>query len=641
MNRHQANFFLKSNELPKELELCWGVVNDRLDLIKLSEPLYKLINKPIASILKQPLSRSFSSLDVAKIDLKNRHAPQYLNFIDDYGQGYKVTICPIVDSDQHWAILMSPINLDDKWLMELHPDYQYALQTSDEWLQQIEAVLSAKPSKAIQTSVQQATMLTQSNVGYVHIFDQKNEKILMTAWSDNAHEHIAIKHNQTYSAHEGIWVEVIKTGKAFIQNEPIVEIDGKTALQGYFPFKRHLCVPIFYRGKLVGLLGVANRDKPYTLIDAKSLTIYATILWHSIELPRTLRAMNKQSHIIKSQQEKMTHILVQLVGAIAEALELKDAYTAGHQKSVAQLSCLIGERMGLDEDRLEGLKLGALIHDIGKLAIPSQILSKPSRLTETEFALVKQHSVQGALIVDEVEFPWPIKQMIRQHHERLDGSGYPDGLTADEIILEAKIIAVADVADSVLSHRPYRAALGMDALTSILLAGRDIEFDAEVVDCCLDILSTDEIKTEESIATLALQPVVFLEEYYTLEHAESLLKKAKMDVAIVLSEKSRLPIGVIDKHIMAFWHSPFLDTAAERLVDRNLLNKRVHQVMEHKFQCVAEDSTLYDAKVLMDKTEQGYLVVQNANNQVRGIVTWQILANALAEELEQERMHHS
>ncbi|MCW3172634.1 HD domain-containing phosphohydrolase [Shewanella subflava] len=629
MNRHQPNF-LNLNELPKELELCWGVINERFDLIKLSESLYKLINKPIASILKQHLSRSFSSLDVAKIDLENRHSSQYLNFIDDFGQGYKVTICPIKESDQHWVILLSPINLDDKWLMELHPDYNHALQSSDEWLQQIEAVLSAKPGEVIQTSVQQAAILTQSDISYVHVLGRKKGEVRLTAWSNNAHKHVTIKPNQTYSANEGVWGEVIKTGKAVIQNEPMVEIDGKKALQGYFPFKRHLCVPIFYRGNFVGLIGVANRDKPFTVIDAKSLTVYATIMWHTVEVLRTLKRMDKQSQLIKAQQEKMSHILAQLVGAMSEALELKDAYTARHQRSVAQLSCEIGEKMGLDEDCLIGLKLGALIHDIGKLAIPSQILSKPSKLSEIEFALVKQHPVQGGLIVDEVEFPWPIQQMIRQHHERLDGSGYPDGLTSDEIILEAKIIAVADVADSVLSHRPYRAALGMDALTSILLAGRDIEFDAEVVDYCLDILSTDEIKTEKCLAALPLQPVVFFEEYYTLEHAESLFKKAKMDVGIVLSEKSRLPIGVIDKHIMAFWHSPFLNTAAERLVDRNLLNKRVHQVMEHKFQCVAEDTTLNDAKVILDKTEQSFLVVQNANNKVCGIVTWQILANALS-----------
>ncbi|AZG73949.1 HD domain-containing phosphohydrolase [Shewanella livingstonensis] len=625
----KADFFLKPSELPKTLGLCWGIFNGRLELIKLSEPLYKLVKKPISAILKQPLSNAFSALKLDHIDFNQRHTHHVINFVDDNGHAVQATINPIEESDEHWCITVIEIELDKAWLTQLHPDYHQAIQSSDDWLNQIEEVINARGDVVFTTAIKQGLSLTQSKVGYLHIFDEKTNQIVKTAWNETVEDYFKIPKQQQYKADSGVWAETINTRKPVIHNDLTILSENKTQKEGFFAFKNHLCIPIHYRKKLVGIIGVGNRDKPYTQVDAKSLSIFATILWHSVELPRTMKAVSRQSGIIKTQKEKMTLILVQLIGAISEALELKDAYTAGHQKSVAQLSYLIGEKMGLTPERLEGLKLGSLIHDIGKLAIPSEILSKPSRLSDAEFGLVKQHPEQGALIVDEVEFPWPIKQMILQHHERLDGSGYPKGLTADEIILEAKIIAVADVADSILSHRPYRPSLGMEVLTQELLKGRGIVFDEVVVDACIDILAVEDFKEEQYVSGLLLAPVVFLEEYHTLEHAESMMKKAKMDVAVVLSEKNRSPIGVIDNNILAFWHSPFLDTAAERAADRSLLNKRVHQVMVHKINMINDHTILNDAKLMMEKTNANYLIVHNDKQLVIGMLTWRILANAL------------
>ncbi|MCW3174152.1 HD domain-containing phosphohydrolase [Shewanella subflava] len=638
--RQKQDFFLKHGELPKGFGLAWAIFNDRLEIIRLSESLYSHVKKPIAAIVKQPMIATFPNMDVNRIDLHNRESEQILHFVDGRGQALQASIAAIDGTDDQWCIVFTHLSLDEQWLMELHPDYNLAIQSSDDWLQQIEAVMTAKPDAIFKTALQQGLALTHSQVGYLHIYDEKHNKILRTAWTDKVKQHFAIPDNQTYLAESGIWAETVQTKQATIHNDPL---DNSVKLQkdGYFAFKNHLCVPIRYRKRLVGIIGVGNRDKPFTNVDAKSLSIYATILWHCVELPRTMNTLMKQSVIIRDQKEKMTHILVQLIGAISEALELKDAYTAGHQKSVAQLSYLMGEKLGLPTDQLEGLKLGALIHDIGKLAIPSQILAKPSKLTPTEYELVKQHPLQGALIVDEVEFPWPIKQMILQHHERLDGSGYPDGLKGKDIIIEAKIIAVADVADSILSHRPYRPSMGMEALNDVLMDGRGKVFDENVVDACLDILAIHDLKTAEYVGSLNLDPAVIIEEYHTLEHVESMLLKAKMNVAVVLSEINRSPIGVIDKHILAFWHSPFIDTAAERAADRSLLNKRAHQIMDHKINLIAENTILKDAKILMEKQAIDYLVVQNLDNQVIGIVTWKILANALMKELDEERSMQS
>ena len=151
------------------------------------------------------------------------------------------------------------------------------------------------------------------------------------------------------------------------------------------------------------------------------------------------------------------------VRAIATAAELRDPYTAGHQHHVAELSSAIAVRLGIDPELVAGIGIAASIHDIGKLIVPAEILSKPGRLTDIEYELVKAHAQAGHDIVAGIDFPWPVAEMILQHHERLDGSGYPRGLRGDEISIGARIIAVADTVEAMSSHRPYRPGLGTEA----------------------------------------------------------------------------------------------------------------------------------------------------------------------------------
>lgn len=173
------------------------------------------------------------------------------------------------------------------------------------------------------------------------------------------------------------------------------------------------------------------------------------------------------------------------VDAIASAAEARDPYTAGHQRRVAELSVAIATEIGLEQDDIAGIRIAAKIHDIGKLSMPSEILSKPGRLKPTELALLKEHAQAGSEIVRGIHFPWPIADMILQHHERIDGSGYPLGLVGSEILLSAQIIAVADVVEAMSSDRPYRARKGLDAALSELEQRRGTLFDAKIVDVCL------------------------------------------------------------------------------------------------------------------------------------------------------------
>ena len=175
------------------------------------------------------------------------------------------------------------------------------------------------------------------------------------------------------------------------------------------------------------------------------------------------------------------------VDAIANASEARDPYTAGHQRRVAELAVAIAGEIGLEQDDIAGIRIAARIHDIGKLSMPSEILSKPGRLKPTELALLKEHAQAGSDIVRGIHFPWPIADMILQHHERIDGSGYPMGLVGSEILLAAQIIAIADVVEAISSDRPYRASKGLDAALCEIERCRGTLFDERLVDVCLQL----------------------------------------------------------------------------------------------------------------------------------------------------------
>lgn len=189
--------------------------------------------------------------------------------------------------------------------------------------------------------------------------------------------------------------------------------------------------------------------------------------------------------------EQLQRSLLQTIRAIAMTIEKRDPYTAGHQERVAELAVMIGREMGLDEQNLEGLKLGALIHDIGKISVPAEILNRPGKLEPEMFSIIRTHPQNGYEIIRGIDFPWPLAEMVIQHHERLDGSGYPNGLKRDEILLESRILAVADVVEAMASHRPYRAALGTDKALEEIERGRGTMYDENVVDACLKLFNEE------------------------------------------------------------------------------------------------------------------------------------------------------
>lgn len=243
-----------------------------------------------------------------------------------------------------------------------------------------------------------------------------------------------------------------------------------------------------------------------------ALTIYASIrnafgdaeqvLFESLakEIGYGLINIEKQ-HILEDEIAQREQIHEQLIkslgatiGAMSKTMEWRDPYTAGHQQRVAMIAEEIAKKLGWSEDKIRGLYLAALVHDLGKIATPSEILTKPTKLTKTELTLIREHPVTGYEILKDIPFTWPIAEAVRQHHERLDGSGYPQGLKAEEIIPEARILGVADTIEAISSHRPYRPGLGIDlAIEQIRLNSGNL-FDQSVVDAAYELFTEEKIQ---------------------------------------------------------------------------------------------------------------------------------------------------
>jgi PAS domain S-box-containing protein/putative nucleotidyltransferase with HDIG domain len=246
-------------------------------------------------------------------------------------------------------------------------------------------------------------------------------------------------------------------------------------------YQSSIALPLISEGQAFGSLNIYSVEPDFfTAEEATLLEELANDLAYGIITLRTREAHEQQATILRQNLE-------QSIQTIAATVEARDPYTAGHQKRVAELATAIAQEMGLPEEQINGIHLAATIHDLGKIRVPAEILSKPGKLNAVEFQLIQMHPQEGYDILKEVKFPWPIANIILQHHEKLDGSGYPQGLRGDAILLEAKILTVADVVEAMSSHRPYRVGLGIDTALAEIEAQRGIQFDPVVVDACLKL----------------------------------------------------------------------------------------------------------------------------------------------------------
>jgi len=249
-------------------------------------------------------------------------------------------------------------------------------------------------------------------------------------------------------------------------------------------------LPLHENGKSLAVLGICAQD--YNAFDREEISLLEELANDLAYGIRALHVRTQRDRALAQHHRSLKQLrdnMEDTIAAIATTVEIRDPYTAGHERRVAALATTIARTMSLPKPQIEGIHFGALIHDLGKIRVPAEILSKPGRLSGLEFELIKCHSQTGYDILKGIKFPWPVASMVLQHHERIDGSGYPNGLRNGEILLESKILAVADTVEAMASHRPYRVALGVDAALDQIRMMRGQLFDPEVVDACLQVFA--------------------------------------------------------------------------------------------------------------------------------------------------------
>jgi putative two-component system response regulator len=261
----------------------------------------------------------------------------------------------------------------------------------------------------------------------------------------------------------------------------IVLNHGEDGIQTATAIRKRIDIPIVY------LTAYTNKE----ILERAKLTQpdgYLIKPFEDRELQTTIEiALYKHSTEKKLRESvcELKSALEATVNALATTVEMRDPYTAGHQRRVAQLACTIAGELGLARDKIEAIRIAATIHDVGKIHVPAEILGKPAKLTDAEFEIVQSHSQIGYDILKNIKFPWPVAQIVLQHHERLNGSGYPKGLDDDNILQEAQILAVADVTEAMLSHRPYRSAHDLKETLDEISQNKGKLFDPSTVNACI------------------------------------------------------------------------------------------------------------------------------------------------------------
>jgi putative nucleotidyltransferase with HDIG domain len=257
-----------------------------------------------------------------------------------------------------------------------------------------------------------------------------------------------------------------------------------------------IAVPIKdHEPQAIGALTVyANLPSAFGEIETQLFESLAKEIGFGLAAIEKQRLLDKEVKERERLNDQLVNALNTTIEAMSKTMEWRDPYTAGHQKKVALLSQAIAKKLGWSEEKIRGLYLAALVHDMGKIATPAEILTKPSMLTETEMTLIKEHPRTGYDILKDIPFTWPIAQAVYQHHERLDGSGYPNGISGDAIISEARILAVADTIEAMTSHRPYRPGLGLGKAIELVKAEAGKSLDSSICQVACELLEQDELK---------------------------------------------------------------------------------------------------------------------------------------------------
>ena len=354
----------------------------------------------------------------------------------------------------------------------------------------VAAELELRP--LLETIMQRAIDLLRGDTGGLYLYDSESQEVKMVVHHGEHMDFRGIK----LALGEGLCGKVAQTGEPLVV-EDYAEWEGRSPQFDDGLAYNVLGVPIKRGDTLLGALYVADPDlkRMFTEADVRLATMLANQAAIAIEnarlyenLVHELAERKRAEEALKESLDSREATLNGTVNALAALGEARDPYTAGHQLRVAKLAAAIGEEMGLPEEQIRGLYMAGLIHDIGKIYVPAEILSKPTRLTELELMMIRNHARAGYDILKAIEFPWPVADIVLQHHERMDGSGYPQGLSDEEILVEASILGVADVVEAMTFYRPYRPAHALREALEEITRNRGTLYDPQAVDACLKVV---------------------------------------------------------------------------------------------------------------------------------------------------------
>jgi PAS domain S-box-containing protein len=395
----------------------------------------------------------------------------------------------------------------EQWWPLAYPDENYRRQITDEWTKKVERAIETKSTIEPMDAVVTCKDGSKKNIlwGYVSLGEKNFAYGFNLTEQKKAEEKIknseAKYRNIFENAVEGIYQATIE-GRIITANAAFARMAGygspEELIESIKDIETQLYVHPEDRNRFLEIIKTKgfiegfevefykkNRSKFWVVVNARTVKDEQGKVLHIEGLIEDITIRKHAEEQLHQTLERLKRAVGTTIGVLVSAAESRDPYTAGHQLRVADLARAIAMEIGFPQDKIEGLHMAGSVHDIGKLSIPAEILTKPTKLTNIEFSLIKQHSKSGYEMLKDVEAPWPLAEIVHQHHERMNGTGYPRNLKGDEILMEARIMAVADVVEAMASHRPYRAALGIEVALKEIEKNKGIFYDDTVSDACL------------------------------------------------------------------------------------------------------------------------------------------------------------
>lgn len=397
-----------------------------------------------------------------------------------------VNASPILDEDNNFqGGVFSLTDITDQKLKEKEREMLLSLEKEQNRLitMEQEMTLNLISEKDFSTKLQQVlefiAKIIPNDGADIALLEENQLQVIAIQGYKKEELQEKIKNLRQDLSHYPIEKEAIFSKKPIIINDFTKDLRWQN-IDGTQWIRSFITIPFTFEGEVLGTLDlVSEKPNSFTLESQKKIESFV----HGISI-----AIHNYQNYCQLEKTKNDIIL-----AMTRIVETRDPYTAGHQEGVARIATNIAREMGLNDDIIEAIRIASLVHDIGKISIPSEILNKPSRLNEIEYNLVKNHPKLGYEILKDISFTYPIADIVYQHHEKIDGSGYPGGLKGDNIMIEARIICAADVYEAMASHRPYRPALGAQAAEEELLKNKGILYDSMVVEACIKVCRQEQL----------------------------------------------------------------------------------------------------------------------------------------------------